>query len=101
MAHHFKLGNRSCWTCPVGGDGAAGETVLFFPCEKEMTEMLPGISAQLDAAAAEGRCKPFVLAGFESGEWEKDFTPWEAPRLFKRITRALLWLAKPSPEGEA
>lgn len=79
--HDFSLDGRGCWLCPVGG---AAELVLLLPCDGETTRLVPGMLPEWEAAVAGGECRPFVLAGFELDSWERDLTPWEAPKLFKR-----------------
>lgn len=85
MMQHFELDGRSCWLYPVGKPETPGDTlVLAFPCDSDTTGTLPDILRRVEEAAGEAPLRPFVLAGFESQNWEQDFTPWQAPRLFKR-----------------
>ncbi|MDL2233315.1 alpha/beta hydrolase [Ruminococcaceae bacterium OttesenSCG-928-L11] len=79
--HPFKTEGRNCWVCAPASiaDGMRLPLVVMV-VGAETTAMLPTILDQLEQA---DKHTPFLLAGFESGDWDRDLTPWPAPPLFR------------------
>lgn len=57
---------------------------LYMPTGDDFPAELEGIEPHLRALAAEGAIRPFAIAAFASGDWNRDFSPWPAPALFKK-----------------
>ena len=96
----FELDGINCWGCvPNSISDKEPLPLVIMPAEAEMTAMLPKILSAVELAIEEGCCNPFVLAGFESADWDEDFSPWEAPAISKKgkafsggAARTLDWL---------
>lgn len=74
----IQLAGKNCWMMPVGqAGGRATLPVILMPSEKSQTDQLLPLLAHMDTA-------PFIMAGFDSENWDHDLTPWPAPKLFKK-----------------
>ncbi len=72
----FELNGSRVWTQPFGaGDGPRPLVFLF---AGEPDELLAPLAAFLAPALRDGRCPPFLLAGFGPVDWDRDYTPWPA-----------------------
>ena len=81
----FKAGGRTVWLCRPGGTAAPEELPLVvLPSGEDAEEELGAIVPLLQTAVANGHCRPFWLACFASGDWDRDYSPWAAPALFAK-----------------
>jgi len=80
----YECGGRDCFALPVSPAGGQPPALVCFPCGEEEFSLLPRIAGELEGSVRSGACRPFVLAGFLSGDWNGDFSPWPAPALFKK-----------------
>jgi len=71
----FQAGGREGWLHPIGPQ--TGELPLVWLLAGEMTqERLAEMESILLAQIAQGKCRPFVLAGFGPVDWDRDYAPW-------------------------
>lgn len=81
----FDIDDKGCWLCiPEHMKDEKKLPLIIMPGEAEMRDMLPQIFETVYPAILDGRCKSFVLAGFESSDWNRDFSPWPAPALSRK-----------------
>jgi predicted alpha/beta superfamily hydrolase len=50
----------------------------------DFAEQFQDIEPMLMSAIQKGECRPFIVSSYLSQNWEKDYTPWPAPSLFKK-----------------
>lgn len=81
MLHTLNLEGRQCWVVTPPGDAPQdGWDAVYMVAESDF-------GGQAEAFAQEALAQadaPFVLAAFASEDWNRDFSPWEAPALFKK-----------------
>lgn len=74
----LDAGGRAGWLARFG---AAPELLMVMPAGDDAPEELAAYAPAVEAAVAEGRCRPFALVLFASGDWNRDYSPWPAPGL--------------------
>lgn len=80
----FSCGGRACWLATPKAPAGQALPLVVMPAGQEETAMLEELLAALAPALAKGEAKPIALAGFESEDWNRDYSPWPAPALFKK-----------------
>lgn len=85
QTHLFTASEHSCWAC-VPKYAGKGERLplMILPGEAEGSDTLSEILKTAQGDIQTGKSRPFVLAGFASDDWNRDFTPWSAPALSKK-----------------
>ena len=80
----LQIGGRAVWLCDAAAKGQRGRPVVILPsgtdAPQELAEFLPLVEGDVRA----GRCRPFLLASFASEDWNRDYSPWDAPALYRR-----------------
>lgn len=77
----FSLGGRECFW-GLWGDPQGDAPLVLWPTGEG--DALDQGAAVLREAAALGPLPGFVLAGWLSEDWNRDFSPWPAPALFRK-----------------
>ena len=73
---------REIWAKKIGE--AQHMPVLLCLGGDEFTGQFQEIEPLLLSAVQKGECSPFVVSSYLPQSWEKDYTPWPAPSLFKK-----------------
>lgn len=102
---YFMVDEINCWICiPEGKSNVTSVpqlmsndtavprlmqksdtlSVIYLPAGGEITQSLPDILKEIKSQNIEDCYNTFIIAGFESVNWESDFTPWPAPSPFNK-----------------
>lgn len=78
------IDGRQCWTAlPFGPGDHAALPVVYLATGTDYPDQHEAI---MDAflQKAGGHARPFLLVSFASADWDRDYSPWAAPPLFKK-----------------
>lgn len=80
----FTLAGRPVWLWqPPKAQGPSDAPLVLWPgkgnAPRQMTQALSDVWQRVEA----GVCRPFYLACFASEDWNRDYSPWPAPAVFK------------------
>lgn len=74
--------SKSIWMRKIGE--APHMPVLLCLGGDEFIQQFQEIEPLLVSAVQKGECRPFIISSDVVQSWERDYTPWPAPALFKK-----------------
>lgn len=96
--YNCLIENRNCYCAISDPSDLTTGTIIYYPGGARERSMFSSVIQNLAESEAK-KNTPFVLVGFESDDWDTDFSPWPAPAVYKNDTdftggasRTLRWL---------